>query len=81
MPQGMHLTTLAGLTLVVLTAAGCSTSRPADARGLKQVIGTDLIGARGATPLDQRKIDLTVAGICGASLWTKQECRAHGENR
>jgi hypothetical protein len=43
------------------------------------VVGTDLIGARGATPADQRKIDRTVVGICAASVWSNAECARHGE--
>lgn len=47
--------------------------------GLRNVVGTDLIGARGATPRDQRKIDRTVVGICAADVWTRAECARHGE--
>jgi len=28
------------------------------------------IGARGASERDQRKIDITVAGLCSALVWT-----------
>jgi hypothetical protein len=42
-------------------------------------VGIDLIGARGATPADQRKIDRTVVGICAAAVWSKAECARHGE--
>jgi hypothetical protein len=28
---------------------------------------------------DQDAIDDTVAGVCGARVWTVQECRAHDE--
>lgn len=58
---------------------GCGTSAPASADGLRRVVGSDLIGARGATPADQRKIDRTVVGICAAAVWTKAECARHGE--
>jgi len=36
-----------------------------------------LIGARGATPTDQDKIDETVAGLCGTRAWTQSECARH----
>lgn len=58
---------------------GCGTSAPASADGLRRVVGSDLIGARGATPADQRKIDRTVVGICAAAVWMKAECAGHGE--
>lgn len=59
--------------------AGCGTSKPASVDGLRLVVGTDLIGARGATDDDQRKIDRTVVGICAAGVWTRAECGRHGE--
>jgi len=46
--------------------------------GLRRVVGTSLIGAKGATPADQIKINETAAGLCGASVWTKSECARHG---
>lgn len=63
---------------LMLTA--CSTSKPAavTGSGLRQVVGTDLIGARGATRGDQNKIDATVAGLCGGSVWMPSECARHG---
>ncbi|WP_245269652.1 hypothetical protein [Ensifer sp. WSM1721] len=64
-----------------LLLAGCGTSGPGSATGLRNVVGTDLIGARGATPADQRKIDRTVVGICAAAVWTQAECARHGEGR
>ncbi len=67
----------------VLTLAGCTTSQMVSASGDRQkataraIVGTSLIGARGATPKDQDKIDDTVAGVCGAGVWTKSECARH----
>lgn len=60
--------------------AGCSTSKPAPVTtdGLRAVVGTSLIGARGLTPADQGKIDETVAGLCGGGVWTRSECARHG---
>lgn len=68
-------------TVAVLMLAGCSTSKPAPVttEGLRAVIGTSLIGARGATPVDQGKINETVAGLCGGGVWTRSECARHGQ--
>ena len=63
--------------------AGCSTSQAVSASADKQVstvravIGTSIVGAIGQTPRDQRKIDDTVAGACGAGALTKAECDRH----
>lgn len=65
-------------TIPVLMLAGCGTSHPASVPGLRGVVGTDLVGARGATPADQRRIDRTVVGLCAAEIWNKQECARHG---
>lgn len=78
MLRATHLTKLGLLMTAALMAAGCSTSRPANVDGLRRVVGTDLVGARGATPADQRKIDRTVAGICAGGVWSRDECSAHG---
>ncbi|WP_274866241.1 hypothetical protein [Sinorhizobium meliloti] len=77
----MKLATLRTMSALALTFAlqACGTSAPAGADGLRRVVGTDLIGARDATPADQRKIDRTVVGICAAAVWTKAECVRHGE--
>jgi hypothetical protein len=45
---------------------------------LRKVVGTSLVGARGATPTDQLRIDETAAGLCGAGVWTRTECARHG---
>lgn len=78
MKQATRLMALAALTIGVLMVAGCGTSAPVDATGLRRVVGTDLIGARGATVADQRKIDRTAVGLCAGAVWTKEECRQHG---
>ncbi len=66
----------AGATML----AACSTSQPAPVTvdGLRKVVGTSLIGTRGATRADQLKINETAAGLCGAGVWTKTECTRHG---
>lgn len=38
---------------------------------------TDLIGAKGATPEDQRKIDRTMVGPCANKVFTSAECQKH----
>ncbi|WP_082523437.1 hypothetical protein [Ensifer sp. Root31] len=66
---------------MTLALTACGTSQPASVDGLRRVVGTDLVGARGATPADQRKIDRTVVGLCAGGVWTKAECVRHGEGR
>jgi len=83
----MKLTTqLSALALCVSIAvtAGCSTTRPplaADsktlARAVRSVVGTSLIGTKGATPSDQNGIDDSVAGICAIGAYTASECERH----
>ncbi|MQV97202.1 hypothetical protein GHK46_07190 [Sinorhizobium medicae] len=77
----MKLAALRTMSVLALTFAlqGSGTSAPASADGLRRMVGTDLIGGRGATPADQRKIDRTVVGICAAAVWTEGECARHGE--
>lgn len=79
MKRPVNLTLLGATMTAVLMAAGCGTSAPADVIGLRRVVGTDLIGARGATANDQRKIDRTAVGLCAGGVWTKSECASHGE--
>ena len=80
--QNLKMLALLMTGAFLLTSAACTTSRPGSANALRRVVGTDLIGAKGATPVDQRKIDRTVAGICAVDdIWTRDECAAHGANR
>lgn len=79
-----RLATAGTLFGAALTMAGCTTTAPVGAKAeiretIRVVVGTDLIGARGASERDQRKIDITVAGLCSAQVWTGPECRRHGE--
>lgn len=80
----MRLIRLASSAVIVLMAAGCTTSLPGGApkpkltNSARAIVGTSLIGARGATPADQEKIDDTAAGLCGAAVWTASECARHG---
>ena len=69
--------------LVTLTAASCSTLKPAPANkdGLRRVVGTSLVGVQGRTQRDQLGIDETAAGLCGAGIWTPSECARHGRRK
>ncbi|MBE0691525.1 MAG: hypothetical protein IH590_00305 [Aquamicrobium sp.] len=75
------------LALCAATAllAGCNTaSKPIAAgsdhmaAGARAIVGTSLLGARGATVKDQDSIDDAVAGLCGAGSYTRAECARHG---
>lgn len=69
-----------------LIVASCTPSRQGNAgktdfvKTARSIVGTELIGTKGATPEDQDGIDDTVAGICGAKVWTKEECELHQKN-
>ena len=63
----------------VATLAGCGTSVPGNVAGLRRVVGVDLIGARGMSDEDQRKIDRTVVRLCAGGVWRREECVRHGE--
>ena len=79
----MPLKLIALLAVSVLTLAGCSTSQQVSASAdtqrdtARRIVGIALIGAKGATPSDQDKIDDTAAGLCGAGVWTPSECKRH----
>nr|DAE48873.1 MAG TPA: hypothetical protein [Caudoviricetes sp.] len=45
--------------------------------GVRNVLGTDLLGARGATETDQRKIDHTIVRGCAGGVWSKDQCAIH----
>ncbi|WP_156623657.1 hypothetical protein [Ensifer sp. Root423] len=77
----MQRAMLAAILTYASIGAACGITAPASVDGLRRVVGTDLIGARGATTEDQRKIDRTAVGICAAAIWTKAECERHGEGR
>lgn len=65
-----------GLTLAL--AVSCGTQNTYDAgTSLRRIMGTDLIGAKGATPEDQRKIDRTMVGPCANKVFTSAECQKH----
>ena len=74
---------LAFFVASALSAVGCSPSAQVAAStdrlndGARRIVGTSLIGARGATAEDQDKIDDTVAGLCGARTWSQAECLRH----
>lgn len=77
---------LKGLVLCVGIAliAGCTTTQPklnagtSDlSRSVRGVIGTSIIGSRGATQKDQNNIDDVVAGACAVKAFTESECEKH----
>ena len=63
--------------------AGCGGSQTTLAQrgdlsgSARSIVGTSLVGARGASPRDQDAIDETAAGLCGAGVWTRSECARH----
>lgn len=61
-----------------LFLAGCQSVAPGSTDAVRRIAGTDLIGARGATPEDQRKIDRTIVGLCAPGIYTREECARHG---
>lgn len=78
--------TLTRLALCVLTAAlsaSCTTSPKLSAgterlaSTTRQIVGTSLIGVKGATPKDQDGVDDAVAGLCGAGSYKPNECATH----
>lgn len=79
----MQRIALALIVVCVLSGAGCTSTARVNASKeqlnltARAIVGTSLIGARGATPRDQDKIDETIAGLCGSRTFTKQECSAH----
>jgi Ni2+-binding GTPase involved in maturation of urease and hydrogenase len=79
MKQVIDPIALAAIMICASIVAGCTTLAPANVSGLRRVVGIDLIGARGATSTDQRKIDRTVVGICAAGVWTRDECARHNQ--
>lgn len=81
----MKLTRLVLLAACAASVAACTSTQRVSApkerlnSAARAVVGTSLIGARGATSADQDKIDDTVAGLCGSKTWTRDECRGHDE--
>lgn len=79
----MRLKELSFIVGTALALVGCGHSNAVNVSTDQQIdttrgiVGTDLIGAKGETPNDQDKIDSTVAGLCGAKVWTKNECAQH----
>lgn len=69
--------------VIALAGASCTSSRPIAAgsdhiaAGARAIIGTSLIGVRGASAKDQDGIDDAVAGLCGAGSYTRAECARH----
>lgn len=66
------------IAALCLFLAGCQHTAPGSTEAVRRIVGTDLIGVRGATPEDQRKINRTVVGICAPGIYTREECARHG---
>lgn len=81
----MKLIGLASIVACAVSVAACTSTQQVAAskeklnQSARAVIGTSLVGALGASPKDQDAIDETVAGICGAKVWTVGECARHDE--
>lgn len=81
----MKLNVLVLCAAIALITTGCTTSKQGSAgkedlaRSTRAIIGTSLIGTKGATPRDQDNIDDTVAGACAVGTFNKDECRRHQE--
>lgn len=73
------MTLLMPVLVSTFALTGCGTTGEIGVSDARKIIGTDLIGVRGATAEDQRKINRTVVGVCAAKVWNKAECTAHGE--
>ncbi|RWX78252.1 hypothetical protein EPK99_06350 [Neorhizobium lilium] len=67
------------IMMPVAMLAGCGSLGPANVAGLKRVVGTDLLGARGLTDADQRKIDKTVVRLCAGKVYSTKDCARHDE--
>lgn len=58
------------------TLSGCAgTSVPVDASALCRSIGIDLLGARGLTPVDQTKIDVTEERLVRIDCVTRDQVK------
>ena len=68
---------LLSIIFLASTLGACGSLSPANVDGLQKSVGDDLPGAQGLTLADQIKIDLTVARLCGASIYTKDKCAEH----
>ncbi|QIG68821.1 hypothetical protein EVB68_084 [Rhizobium phage RHph_Y2_6] len=73
--------TVVSLITVSAFLQSCTTLGPGDAKTLGDIVGTNLVGAKGATPLDQDKINRTVARLCAGGVWNKNTCEAHNSYR
>lgn len=73
----MRLNALALASGFALLVAGCGTRPPGNATTLRQIVGTDLIGARGMTRKDQGKIDATIEGLREAGVYSQADVERH----
>lgn len=77
-PQKVKRGALLVMSCVLLAACQSSTSSgQGNATIARNLIGTSLPGAQGATLQDQDKIDSTVARACGVGIYSEQACDLH----
>jgi hypothetical protein len=75
---GLLKAALLNMTIAVVLV-GCGTTAGIDVAALRRVVGTDLIGTKGATDEDQDNINRTVIRLGRAKVYTRQEVAAHGQ--
>ena len=81
----MQLKLIVSIFVCAALLVGCSQTSAVSASRDKQIataraiIGTSLIGVKGATQADQDGIDDTIAGVCGARVLTPAECLQHDQ--
>jgi hypothetical protein len=69
----MRLYQVLGMLTLAIALGGCGPSGTTSVTGLNNLLGKDLLSARGATRDDQRKIDKTVEGGIRAGIWNRQD--------
>jgi septin family protein len=69
----MRLYQVLGMLTLAMPLVACGPSGTTSVTGLNNLLGKDLLSARGATRDDQRKIDKTVEGGIRAGIWNRQD--------
>lgn len=65
----MRLIPLSAACAIAMTVAACTTTQPASAPGLESVLGATLIGVKGKTRADQKRLSIRNARECAAGFW------------
>lgn len=74
---GLLMTALTVALILTPVLTGCGTTAPIDAKAARALIGDDLPGVKGKTTEDQRRINRTMAGLCGAKVYDRATCAFH----